>query len=269
MSYSQENGFTPKTVEAILDEIRVEINDQFSTSYTEETFVGTGWYSLVYKLAQKIQLGQVKTSEIFLKLQEYINTTNLKIQRPSVSLPGIIDSMKLNGWVASVKKNAIEDAGTVSICVDVDDTDPDYEEMRLEICTFIKDFIGAEAISLGTEEEAIVLSNGQSFDFKFFLPDRITVKLRVICEVSENNLLVIPSLAAIRQKVLENIANNYRLGLNFEPQKYFTLADAPWAGSILVEWTDDDGENWESEIYESEFDELFTIDIEDIDISVE
>jgi len=49
------------------------VNTQFGQSYTMDTFIGTNLYKYFYALAQLLQENEVKTSEIFLKLQQYFN----------------------------------------------------------------------------------------------------------------------------------------------------------------------------------------------------
>jgi hypothetical protein len=121
-------------------------------------------------------------------------------------------------------------------------------------------------ISQGTEVETITLSNNQSFDFKFNLPDRIPVKLRLTTTLSANNQYTIASTSVVQQRVYDNVTARYRLGMQFEPQRYFSVIDAPWASEVLLEWSDDNGSNWHDEIYAAEYDEVFTFALGDISI---
>lgn len=268
MGFSQENGYIPVDIETIMSSLRENINAQFGTTYTVDTFVGTSFYKYFYALAQRLQENEVKTSEIFEKLQQYIVLMNERISRPVVTNPGLIEKLSSEGYVASVKPMIEADAGEINIAVDVDDSDPDYEETKLEICTIIKDSTVAGAVTMGSEVEAIVLSNGQSFDFKYKLPNRIPVGLRLTLTLSENNQVVIGDPDETKALLLSNIAARYRLGKNFEPQRYFSQSDAPWTGQVLLEWTDDvtDGEIdespiWNDEIYDAAFDDLFEVDL--------
>jgi hypothetical protein len=269
MTFAQENGYVPKTFDEMMGELREAINAQFSLDFTEENFVGTSWYKFFYGPVQKAIQNEARTAEIFVKLQEYITTTNLRIQRPSISMPGIVDSFQSRGYVASVKQNAAEDAGTISICVDVDDSADDYADKRLEICGLIKDFTGAGLVSQGTEVESITLTNGQQFDFKYYLPNRTPILLKLTLTTSDNQSVVVPDDEEIRETLFNNIGQRYRLGWDFEPQRYFTQQDAPWAATILLEYSDDDGSSWESEVFEAEFDDLLTFSLEDISVVVD
>lgn len=271
MSFSQENGYVPSSIETLMDVVRQGVNASFGTSYTTETFVGTGWYKYFYVLIQKLQENEVKTSEIFIKLQEYFNVTNERISRPVVTNPGLIEKFATEGYIASVKPMVEGDAGKIHICVDVDDDDEDYAETKLDICELIKDSTVAGAVTMGSESESLTLTNGQSFDFKYALPNRIPVWLRLTIVLSENNQVVILPPDEVKLLLLQNIQALYQLGKNFEPQRYFSIVNAPWAASVLLEWTDDvtDGEldetpTWHDEVYDAAFDDLFDIALERI-----
>ncbi len=269
MSYANDTGYVPVTFAAMMNSIREAINLQFSTDYTEGTFIGTNWYKYFYVLVQKVLENEVKTAEIFIKLQEYIQTTNLRIQRPSTSLPGIIDTFIANGYVSSVKKNAVEDAGTVSVCVQTDDAADDYAVKRLQICNLLKDFVAAGMVFEGTETETIVLSNGQSFDFSFYLPTEIPVLLKLTITTTINQELAIPDDEAIRAQLEANVAARYRLGWDFEPQRYFTQVDAPWAATIKLEWSSDGGDNYFATVYSADFKDIYTFDLSNITVLVD
>lgn len=268
MGYAQESGYTPSSISTILESFRTNINTQFGTSYTAESFVGTNHYKYFYAAAQMYQENEVKTSEIFAKLQQYFAIMNALIFRPVNTPPGIIEKFASEGYVASAKKMIDADAGKINICVDVDETDDDYATTKLAINTLISQITVLGAVTQGSESSAIVLSNGQSFDFKYHLPNRIPVGLRLTITLSENNQNVIGAPDVTKSKLLANIAARYSLGKNFEPQKYFGLVDAPWAQSVLLEWTDDvtDGEidptpTWHDEVYDAAFDDLFVPDL--------
>lgn len=266
MGYAQESGYTPTSIEEIMEAFRVQINAQFGTTYTSDTFVGTNFYKYYYAMAQKMQELEIKTSEIFENLQQYFVITNERISRPVVTPTGLIEAFEAADWVASVKPMIEGDAGKAHICVDVDDSDPEYEEMRAEICEIIKNSVVAGVVTMGTESEAIVLSNGQSFDFKYNLPDRTEVDLRLTITLSENNQVVVKSPEEVKEILMANIAAKYRLGRNFEPQRYFTIVDAPWASSVLLEWSDNGGGDWHDEVFEAEYDDLFEILLENISV---
>lgn len=265
MGFALDTGYIPQTVEALMDIIMNEWNERNGTTYTTTSFIGTGIYKHFYGLIQRLQENEVKASEIFLRMQEYFATTNEEIQRPNTTAPGIYDYFLTNGYFVSVKPPEVADAGKLYICVDVDTADPDYATiLKPEIANLVKVCCVGGVISQGAQSQSITLSNGQSFDFKFNVPDEIPVLLRLTTVLSENNENTILSPTAQKQLLFDNIAAKYRLGKNFEPQRYFTIVDAPWAESILLEWSSNAGGLWQSTVFEADYDEVFTFDLTDI-----
>lgn len=257
MSFTSENGYLPVSIETIMLSIMQNINTQFGTTYTAETFIGTNFYKYFYALAQRVQENEVKTSEIFTKLQDYLDVTNESISRPVVTNPGVIEKLEDEGYIASLKPLIDADAGKIHIAVDVDETLPDYAATKLAIATIIKDSTVAGAVTQGTQVTSLTLSNGQAFDFKFNLPNRINVLLRLTVTLSENNQVVVGDPDDVKLLLLANIAAAYRLGKNFEPMKYFTMEDAPWASKVLLEWSSDGGSTWNSTVYDAAYNDLF------------
>lgn len=266
MGFALETGYVPVGIDQLMEAVRVNVNAQFGTTYIQENFVGTNFYKFFYAAMQRLQENEVKTSEIFLRMQEYFNITNEKILRPNTTHPGIFDYFESKGWLVSTKPPADVDAGKVFICVDVDEDADDYADKKLEICGYVKDCVVAGVISQGTEVETITLANFQSFDFKFNLPTRIPVKVRVTLTTSENNLFAVGDPIDVRQSLFDNIVAKYKLGKNFEPQRYFSVVDAPWAAEVLVEWSNNGGSSWHDEVFDADYDEVFTFELSDISV---
>lgn len=264
MGFAQDSGYTPLSIETMMLSVMTAFNEQFGTTYTQETFLGTSAYKYFYALIQRLQANEVRTSEIFAKLQQYIEVTNQRILRPSVTAPGLVEAFTASDFVASVKPPLDADAGKVYVCVDTDETADDYADVKLAINTIIKNSVVAGVVSQGTETSAIVLDNGQSFNFKFNLPNRIEVLLRLTTTLSENNQVFVEDPETVKALLLTNIQSKYRLGKNFEPQKYFTTVDAPWASQVLLEWSDDAGANYYSTVFNADYDDLFDVKLENI-----
>ncbi len=267
MGFASDSGYTPTTIEAMMLSVMTNVNTQFNETYTPETFIGTNLYKYFYALIQKLQENEVKTSEIFLYLQQYFVITNQKIARPVVTGPGLVEVIESNGYLASVKPPEDADAGKVFVCVDKTVSSGNWEDSvgyaadKLAVATIIKDSTIAGAITQGDQVESITLTNGQSFDFKYALPNRIPVHLKLTLTLSENNMSEIGAPDDVKLALLANVLARYRLGKNFEPQRYFSTVDAPWAAVVLLEWSDDDEANYYSIVFEAEFDDLFMFDL--------
>lgn len=266
MSFASDNGYTPISFRTFMELVMVELNVQFDTGYTYETFEASNHYKYYYAIAQRVIENENKTAEIFAKLQNYIAITNEKIQRPSVSLPGLIEAFESRGYEASVAPTSTETAGNIFIAVNVDDQDEDYEATKLEINTLIKDFVAAGLVSNGTEVSTIVLSNGQSFDFKFNLPTPIPLIIRLTVQVSDNYPGIVLTDEQLRNLLFLNFSQRYKMGWDLEPQRYMTQADLPWAAEIIVEWSNDDGETWSDAVIDLSYSSLVTFGLEDITV---
>jgi hypothetical protein len=140
----------------------------------------------------------------------------------------------------------------------------DYAATKAALGLLISQITVGGAVTQGLEVVTIVLSNGQSFDFKYWLPNRIAVLLRLTTTLSENNEVVIGSPDDVKLALLANIEARYRLGKNFEPQRYYQVSDAPWASQVLLEWSIDNGATYFSTIYDAAFDALFDVKLENI-----
>lgn len=242
------------------------VNTQFNTSYTADTFIGTNFYKFFYALAQRMQENEVKTAEIFAKLQGYFKVTNEALARPNTTNPGLIDYFKANGFSVSLKPMIEADAGKISVAVDLDNAAPGYAAQKLAFATLLSKSAVGGTVTLGTETQAVTFSNLQSFDFKFSLADKIPIKLRLTLTLSENNEFLILTPEETAEILFANINARYRFGLNFEPQRYFSIIDAPWAAGVLLEYSLDNGATWSKDIVELDFDELYTFDLDDISV---
>lgn len=266
MSFTSENGYIPETIEALISIVREGINTQFGTDYTVDTFIGTNWYKYFYSLIQELQSSEVKTSEIFDKLTQYFEVTNERLFRPGSTPEGIVDRILEVGYTASVRPMIVEDAGKIAVCVDIDDEIEDYEAQRLAINTVLKTCVAAGIYFEGTEEDTIALSNGQGFDFSFNLPDRVETLLKLTITLSENNTFAVSSPEDVKALLFANVQARYHLGLNLEPQKYFAITDAPWAAEIKLEYSIDDGMNWLTDVIEAEYDAIYEMTLENIEV---
>lgn len=268
MGFSKDNGYVPIPIDEMMANVMARINTQFNISppYTMDSFVGTNFYKYFYALMQRLQENEVKTSEIVLKMQSYFNITNESLARPNTTIPGMIDYFKTFGFDVTIKPPIEAEAGELRIAVDLDDADDDFEEKSLEFATILKNCQVAGVTTIGTETETITLSNGQSFDFNFNLSERIPIKLRLTLTTSENNEFAIASPQETAQKLYDNVNARYHFGLNFEPQRYFSVDDAPWAAVVLLEYSIDGGSNWLDDVADLDYDQLYTFDLDDISV---
>lgn len=266
MSFSKDNGYTPLSIDEIMSNIMDRVNENFGTEYTEDTFLGTNFYKFFYSLAQRLQENEVKTSEIFLKLQNYFKLTNESLARPNTTVPGLIDYFATQGYEISVKPPIEAEAGELSVAVNLDTDADDYAAQKTAFATILKNCVVAGVVTLGDITETITLSNSQSFDFKFNVANKIPIKLKLTLTLSDNNQFAILDDTEVANILFDNINSRYKFGLNFEPQRYFAVSDAPWASSVLLQYSLDGGSNWLSAVATLNFDDLYTFALGDITV---
>jgi hypothetical protein len=266
MGFSKENGYTPVPIDQMMVIVMGLINEQFGTAYTIETFVGTNEYKYFYALMQRLQENEVKTSEIFLKVQSYFRITNETLARPNTTVQGLIDYCATMDFDISVKPPIEAEAGELRVAVNLDDAALDFADKKIEFANILKTCVPAGVVTIGDETETVILSNAQSFDFNFNLATTIPILLKVTLVQSDNNLFTVLNPEEIAALLFENVNARYHFGLNFEPQRYFSVVDAPWAESVLLQYSVDAGGNWLSAVATLAYDDLYTFGLADITV---
>ena len=270
MAYTDENGFIPDTMEDLINDFMNGINTKFGTSYTLDTFVGSNFYKYFYVIAQQIIDNEIVFAQAFQKLQDYIRSTNETISIAKTPLDGLIKVFADAGYQISIEPMTALNAGTLGVCVDVDDEATDYADMKLEILTMLKDYTVAGIFFSGTETGDIALTNGQSFEFGFDLPtEYASTELQLTITLSQNVNIVPDSESEIKTKLLANLANRYSIGRDFEPDRYFDiLTDAPYASSVLLKWRKTSGDSFSGAVYSANYKDVFRFDASRISVVI-
>lgn len=267
MSFSRQNGYIPSSIAQKMNAIRIAINTEFGTSMTTQNFNGSNYYKYFYALVQELQKSEVLMGEVFVKLQKYIETTNEKIQQPKNTAEGIQSDIFFGlGYPCSVKEMIVADRGKIHVCVDIDEDAVGYAGKRQQINNRLSEITVLGGVTQGDQTDNVVLTNGQSFAYSFYLPTRIPIKLRLTLNISENNLNLVETTTAVALKLFNSIKLKYALGRNFEPQTYFNVSDAPWTSSILLEYSTDDAVTWLTAVYDAGYRDLLTFALADITI---
>lgn len=270
MPYTNKNGYVPHTMEEVMQLILLDINAQFNTSYSYDQFVGTGFYKFFYVLAQRIVALSVSFAEVYAKLQDYVRFMNEQINAPAVSPESALKILRTAGFTASVRPVTQDTAGELAFCVDLDDKLPNYAAQKQRVLDILKTCTAGGIYFAGTETGTSVLSNGQAMPYAFYLPTRYDVKLKLTISTSVSAGVSTPTTGEIKQTLLSNLSELYRLGINFEPEKYFTISrDAPYAAAVKLEYQKEAGGAWASSVYAADFKDLFVFDEENIDVVVQ
>lgn len=271
MSFSVTNGYSPRSYETILADCVSVVNQEFGTSYTSQTFVGTNLWKYLYATIQGMMTIENNISELGVKLQDYIRTQNeeLIIHRSSVDgiMQAIKDELNLVSSIKPVESSA--DAGEIYLAVDIDNEGADYADKKQKILNVMHKYLTAGLHYNGTETGTVTATNGQVFNYAYGLPTKKALKVKIQVRVSENNNLFVETTNEIKEKFLNNFAEIYRLGFDFEPQQYLNISrDLPFASEITTQYSTNSGSSWATEVLESDYKTKFTIDDADVEVEV-
>ncbi len=124
----------------------------------------------------------------------------------------------------------------------------DYAALKQEIINRMGAWLSAGLYYTGSEEGDRVALNGQTFTYKYALPTPVDILVRITATVSANAKTPVLNENQIRDIFDANFASLYRLGLDFEPEKYLEIArDLPFASDILLEYSEDAGSTWDDQ----------------------
>lgn len=267
MSYSTDQNYVPETLADIMARFMQGVNQRFGTSYTAETFVGTGFYKYFYEVAQNILAAENTFAEAYAKLQDYFRHTNETIAIPKTPREGLIKTFKDAGYVISIEPQTQQNAGTLGVCVLVDTAAETYAAQKAQILTMLKDYTVAGLYYAGTERGEVTLSNGQVFEFGFYPPAKKEASLKLDITLSKNSTILADKEDEVKDKLLANLAQLYTLGNNFEPEKYFTISrDAPYASAVKLQWKTDGA--YSGDIYQANFKDLWLFSKERIEVVI-
>lgn len=271
MSYTVTNGYAPRTYETILAECVAIVNQEFGTSYTTQSFVGTNLWKFLYTTIQGLMTVENNIAELGTKLQDYIRTQNEELIIPRSSPDGIMQIIKDElGLVSSIKPvDTAANAGLIYLAVDIDNTSADYADRKQQIFNLLHENMGAGLFYNGTETGSVTASNGQVFNYAFELPDEVPLKVKIQIRVSDNTTLFVETPAKIKEKFLANFAELYKLGYDFEPQIFLCRdRDLPFASEITISYSEDGGTTYETDIRDCAYNEKITIAPNDIEVEV-
>lgn len=261
MSFSLESGYTPRDFDTIVSEFRQNINEEYKQNLTADQFKGSNWYKLIYSAAQLIATAEGNTAELANKLIDYINKVNEEILLPKSSVDGVMYHLKKDlGLISSVKPTEEADRGYFYIAVDVDNESPDYAQTKQNILAKLMKYCTGGLYFKGSESGQVIASNGQPFTFGYELPTIVDMWVRITPTISDNTTAFIQNSSQIKEKFLENFNSMYKLGLDFEPEKYLDIRnDLPFASQIKIEWSINEGSSWSEEVWKSAYNQKLNL----------
>ena len=269
MSYSVINGYAPRSYDDIMLTAVQAVNAEFGTNYTPQSFAGTNIWKVIYAVVQEIMTTENDISTLAEKMKQFISVQNEELYAPTSTIDGFTDLLKRElNLVGSIKPNEAADAGNLYLCVDVDNGLEDYPTIKQEILDLMHGHLVGGLVYHGTEAGTVTGTNGQSYSYAYSLPVQVGLKVKVTIDVSDNTLLKIPTTNEVKALFLKNFAERYRLGFDFEPQNYLCRDDVPFAGSILIEYSQDNGTNWATAVLNLAYNEKVALADADVEVEI-
>ena len=267
MPYSNSQGYVPRTATEIMEALRLNMNDVLGTDYTTSEFSGTNFYKVIYPVMQEIMATENNLSIIFSKLVDFIDKTNESINAPAVVRDSIIRKINELGVDCSLKQLDPAEAGNIFLCCDLNPADDNYSYLIDRIGNIMLENISAGTVSNGSVSVNKRLENGQVETFKFELPTKTAILLKLTLQISRNNDQYIPTDSEAKEILLNNLNKYYKLGNDFEPEKYAEInRDFPCCSEVILEYSLDNGTTWTDAVAQLSYDTKYITNAGDITI---
>lgn len=267
MAYDRSQGYIPRTADDIMESLRVRTNEYLGTNYTMQEFEGTNIYKVSYPLMQEIMQSENNLSMIFSNYKDFITDTNESINAPAVVRDSIIRKINKIGVDCSLKQLDPAEAGNIFLCCDLNPADPNYSYLVDRIGDIMLDNISAGTVSNGSISVNKQLENGQVETFNFELPTKTAILLKLTLQISRNNDQYIPTDNEAKEILLNNLNEYYKLGNDFEPEKYAEInRDFPCCSEVILEYSLDSGTTWTDAVAQLSYNTKYTVNAGDITI---
>lgn len=255
MSYTNKDGYAPESFNDINERGMLEVNEQFRTQYTMNSYNGSNFYKFFYGGIQEIMKVQNDVAAIYTRLVDYPRYVNERIIRPTCTLDGFQDgTIRDLGIITSLKPLENGEWGQAFICADVDQNAGDFDEIKQKLWQYMADNLTLGLVYNGDHRGTIAAANGQQFEYAFGIPYETALDIRITIDRTENKTVFTPTVLVIQEMFMNGFNDNYRLGFDFEPHRYLNLSELPFAGSCKIEWSKD-GTNWKTGVYDAAYNE--------------
>lgn len=239
MAYSEEEGFVSRTVEEIKNSIRLAVNQETGSTYTEVTFTDSSWDRIANVLAQIMCQTEQTMSAGWDNVREYVGTINQVLGVPYASLLGLIDYFNNTLKIGTkIKQPTEEEAGQIFLALDL--TAEEFESRKDEITETLIDRSVLNYHFVGSQSWAVKLPNGQDWRFACQLAENVNVYLDIQITRSRRNESIALDADGVKELFLKNLKERLTIGDDGEWGKVLNLNDIPWAGNINIGYKDEE-----------------------------
>lgn len=247
MPYNAKTGYVPPTFEEWMFNLFMpKINERYGTTYTADSFIGTQWYDILYPMIQALIDGDAEFADVWVKLSDFFDQVNARMQNPACVPDGIVGEFERNGLLASVRPVSEDNAGKIAVCIFADTS---TQDIQAKIVNVLTNSVAGGIWSEGNKSATATLNNGQTITWRWYEPTDVTVNLRLTVYYTNNNGKSIPPADDIAEDLRQKLSTRYRYGTPFVPDLMYQISeDAPYALKLKLEWSDVGTEEWSSEI---------------------
>lgn len=239
MAYSEEEGFVSRTVEEIKNAIRLAVNQETGSTYTEVTFTDSSWDRIANVLAQIMCQTEQTMSAGWDNVREYVNTTNQILGVPYASLLGLMDYFSNTLKIGiKIKQPTEAEAGQIFLALDL--TEEEFENRKDEITATLIDRSILNYYFVGSKSWIVKLPNGQDWRFACQLAEDVNVYLDIQITRSRKNESIALDANGVKELFLKNLEERLTVGDDGEWGKVLNLNDIPWAGNINIGYKDEE-----------------------------
>ncbi|EOX3952373.1 hypothetical protein ACNK2K_000318 [Vibrio alginolyticus] len=262
MIWDSSTGLTPDDFDTIIEayfEAFKESDDQFS-GLAFNTFVASDEYKVFYASAQIDMTIETIIASLFVKMSEFIQNSNLKINNPTTTPNALIAGLEENfGFKSSIMQMTEENSGKMHVAIDYTPS----ADINYQIASYMeKTAVVASTYMVGDIEQDIVLTKGGVETYRWTAKTEQPILWKLTLTKSRNTNAVVDNQDDIVSKFLANFDAFFWIGMDIEPEKYFEInRDALYASNIKAEYSLDDGTSWSEAIYKTPYDVKFIPDL--------
>lgn len=275
MKWDSDTGAVPESFDTLINRYyeNFKLSDDKFNNLAYNSFVASDEYKVFYSAAQVDMYADAVFAETFLRLEEFINSVNLKIENPTTIPSAIIKGFwDTFGIRANIKPMTEEDRGKLHIALDYS-TNPDLTpdpELEYQIGKWLENSrVVAGVVTIGDIEQIIVIGDGIPETYRWTEAEEKEIKFKTTVVLSKKSSSVVEDTGTIAQKFNDNFNRLYWVGRNIEPETYLeTQTDCPYAADIITTYSIDGGTTWLSEPYEAEYFVKFVGELEASDVTV-
>ncbi|MFV0448057.1 MAG: hypothetical protein ACK5MF_06300 [Vibrio sp.] len=259
MKWDSTSGATPEDFDTHIGRYYsafINSRDEYK-NIAFNTFVASDEYKVYYAAAQIDMYADTVMAETFLKMSEFIQTANLKIENPTTTPNALIAGLREKfGLRSSVKQMIEADSGKMHVAIDYTPS----AQLNLKIAQYMESScVVASTYMVGDIEQDIVLSEGGVETYRWVKATEQEILFRIRIRLSRNSTSIVDTPETVVRLFLENFDSYYWVGMDVEPERYLEInRDAPYASEIITEYTLDGGDTWQTDPYISPYNIKFT-----------